>query len=288
MPSPARGGPDRRATATSPSATAVRLRSPLPRRRRRPALRSRPGSSGLTIGAVMGTFVRITPRSGSRNRGRGARCATASALRIPMRERCETTAFGVADISRDQFTVQKGLHVWPPMVLPALRVAASSTVVTSKSHAVTAGQQRCLPGSVRSMATGPTAARHRVGPPVCGRTAALAGLAHGVRQGRDPSLRRAATRLGSPRQNQAVYQGFLGSCRRGRTGELPGSAGVATTTRQTSISQGFHRDRVSPSNRRRPSKASKHRGSEREKTRICGAFIGAPGFERVLRSIHLV
>lgn len=128
--------------------------------------------------------------------------------------------------------------MWPPMVLPALRVAASSTVVTSKSHAVTAGQQRCLSGSVRSMATGPTAARHRVGPPVCGRTAALAGLAHGVRQGRDPSLRRAATRLRSPRQNQAVYQGFLGSCRRGRTGELPGSASVATTTRQTSILQG--------------------------------------------------
>ena len=66
----------------------------------------------------------------------------------------------------------------------ALRVAGSSTAVTSRSHAVTASQRRCLSGSVGRW-------RHvrapRVGPPVCGRPRGLPGL-------RDPSLTRAATR----------------------------------------------------------------------------------------------
>lgn len=51
----------------------------------------------------------------------------------------DAATLGVADVSPDQFGVQKRLHVWPPMSMPALR---SGRLEHAGNDSVTRGHSR--------------------------------------------------------------------------------------------------------------------------------------------------
>ena len=80
-------------------------------------------------------------------------------------------------------------------------------------------------------------------------------------------------------QNMPISRTFLPVATTSELGTSPTSPVCATATRQTSILQGFCLERLAAQPPQSPSRSPKARGIRARKPRICGAFIGAPGFE---------